>query len=128
MPRKAARSPKVLASPTRTMRAKPRATSSRAAYSAISGPIPAGSPGVMAMTGRTAAGRLVAGSAAVNRLPLLVEADFHVGTCAQRSQPVLKGLVNLAFVDRLPRQQAQALLWNFLRLALQHLDKVDAEG
>src|SRR5207248_11207499 len=81
-----------------------------------SGPMPAGSPEVRAMTG----------------VPLLflffLKPQLDIGRIAQLAQPFLVGLVGLALAQRLARLHAAALGTEIARAALENLDQVVAEG
>src|SRR4051812_17526041 len=99
--------------PARRVRSPITTTSaSRATRAQISGPIPAGSPEVSAMTG----------------LALFVKPKLDVGGVAQLPQPFGVRLVRLAIADRLARLEALALGRDVARAALHHLDQVIAEG
>src|SRR5438309_1934033 len=87
----------------------PRA--SRATRTQSSGPTPAGSPEVSAMSGLA-----------------FVKPQLDVGLVAQLPQPFLVRLVGLALAQRLPGLQALALGGEIARAPLEHLDQVVAEG
>src|SRR5438105_7768711 len=87
---------------------------SRATCTQSSGPMPAGSPEVSAMTRRALL------------LPL-VKSELDVRRVAQLPQPFLVALVGLALAQGLARLQAPALRAHVARAALEHLDKVVAE-
>src|SRR3989442_12190241 len=76
-----------------------------------SGPMPAGSPEVSAMTGLA-----------------FLKPQLDVGLVAQLAQPFLVGLVGLALAQRLARLHAAALGTEVARAALENLDQVVAEG
>src|SRR2546428_508260 len=76
-----------------------------------SGPMPAGSPEVSAMTGLA-----------------FLKPQLDVGLVAQLAQPFLVGLVGLALAQRLARLHAAALGTEIARAALENLDQVVAEG
>src|SRR5881396_2613328 len=76
-----------------------------------SGPMPAGSPEVSAMTGLA-----------------LLKPQLDVGLVAQLAQPFLVGLVGLALAQRLARLHAAPLGTEIARAALENLDQVVAEG
>src|SRR6185436_591911 len=76
-----------------------------------SGPIPAGSPEVRAMTGLA-----------------LLKPQLDVGLIAQLAQPFLVGLVGLALSQRGARLAPAALRRQVRRTPLQDLDQVVAEG
>src|SRR5574340_23538 len=82
-----------------------------------SGPTPAGSPAVSAMTGNSG-----------GMLESVDRAQFDVGLIANLPYPVLERLFSLAFADRLARQQALAFLRHVLVAAFQHLNQMQAEG
>src|SRR2546430_4928955 len=90
-----------------TTRASSRSAQSR---TQSSGPIPAGSPEVSAMTGLS-----------------FVKPHFDVALVAQLAQPLLVGLVGLALAQHLPRLQPAALRVHLGRAPLEHLDEVIAE-
>src|SRR5439155_738054 len=92
-----------------TTRWAPRA--SRAMRTQSSGPTPAGSPEVSAMSGLA-----------------FVKPQLDVGLVAQLPQPFLVRLVGLALAQRLPGLQALALGGKIARAPLEHLDQVIAEG
>src|SRR4051812_6006813 len=99
--------------PARRVRSPITTTSaSRATRAQISGPIPAGSPEVSAMTGLT----------------LLVKPKLDVGCVAQLPQPFGVRLVGLAIADRLACLQALPFRGDIARAPLEHLDQVVAEG
>src|SRR5207245_7136976 len=75
-----------------------------------SGPMPAGSPEVSAMTGLA-----------------FLKPQLDVGLVAQLAQPFLVGLVGLALAQRLARLHAAALRTEIARAALENLDQVIAE-
>src|SRR3979490_1577319 len=94
-------------SPIATMCASSRSAQSR---TQSSGPIPAGSPEVSAMTGL-----------------FFVKPYFDVTLVAQLAQPLLVGLVGLALAQHLPRLQHAALRVHLGRAPLEHLEEVIAE-
>src|SRR6478609_2788889 len=87
----------------------------QAARSDISGPIPAGSPVVMAMAGRRLSMRL------------LFLAELDVGAVAHLARPVFGRFLHLALADDIARHIALALLAGVIALALEYLDQVVAE-
>src|SRR6267143_6769226 len=95
-----------------TTSSAPRA--SRATRTQSSGPTPAGSPEVSAISGSPL-------------ILFLVKSKLDVGLVAQLPQPFLVGLVGLALAQRLTRLQALALRREVARAALEHLDQVIAE-
>src|ERR1041384_6546662 len=81
-----------------------------ASFRHSSGPIPAGSPEVSAMTGLA-----------------FLKPQLDVGLVAHLAQPFLVGLVGLALAQRAARLQPAALRRHVARAPLQHLDQVEAE-
>src|SRR5437016_400835 len=79
-----------------------------------SGPMPAGSPEVSAMTGSL-------------RSLSFLKPQLDVGLVAQLAQPFLVGLVGLALAQRLARLHAAALRTEIARAPLENLDQVIAE-
>src|SRR3954452_10313278 len=92
------------------------ARDSRASFTQSSGPMPAGSPEVSAITGGLAPIALA-----------VFEAQLDVGLVAQLAQPLLVGLVGLALAQRLPRLHPYAVGAHVRRAPLEHLDEVVAE-
>src|SRR4051812_50056575 len=86
-------------------------SASRATRAQISGPIPAGSPEVSAMTG----------------LALFVKPQLDVGGIAGLAQPLRVRLFSLALAGRLARLQAPSLRRKVTRAALGHLGQGIAE-
>src|SRR3970282_2169604 len=76
-----------------------------------SGPMPAGSPEVRAMSGLA-----------------FLKPQLDVDLVAQLAQPFLVGLLGLPLAQRHARLQAPALRAHVGRAALEHLDEVVAEG
>src|SRR5450755_2311070 len=101
------------ASPISTLQTTAR--NSQAALIAISGPMPAGSPVVSAIAGRTFT------------VSFLVKPVFDIGPIAQLTQPILGRFIQLAFAYGLARNQALTLLRHVVGLAFQYLDQVEAE-
>src|SRR5689334_14275303 len=83
----------------------------RAARTHSSGPMPAGSPEVSAMTGLA-----------------LVKPQLDVSLVAQLPQPFLVGLVGLALAQRRACLQPPAFGGHVARAPLEHLDQVVAKG
>src|SRR5438105_15386732 len=98
--------------PARSERSPMTTTSiSDASRTHSSGPMPAGSPEVSAMTGLT-----------------FLKPQLDVGLVAQLPQPFLVGLVGLALAQRLARLLSAALGAEIARAALEDLDQVVADG
>src|SRR5687768_11600292 len=103
-------------SATTTMRAGRRL---RASCTHSSGPMPAGSPAVTAISGVLSVECLM--------LSALVEAVFDESQIAPLAHPLLVGLVGLARAQGAARLQPQSLLRHVLVAPFQHLDQVPSE-
>ncbi len=102
-------------------RSRSPSTTNRAGHSRsfsrrqMSGPIPAGSPEVTAITGSG------------KRLTLF-DAVLDIGAIADLPDPVLIGLVGLAIAQYLPCGEPLAFVGDIFGATLQHLDQMEAEG